>query len=604
MKDFRERALEVLKRHYGYDSFRPMQLDIIAEAASGRDSIVLMPTGGGKSLCFQIPALMMPQGELALVVSPLISLMRDQVVALQANGIAAATINSAQPDETNRLIMEQVYLGQIRLLYVSPEWLQSFLPTLQGRVKVGLIAIDEAHCISQWGHDFRPVYTQLASLKQTFPDIPIMALTATADRITREDIVKQLNLRDPKVFISSFDRPNIKLTVVDSPDRRQKFAIITSLIDKYSQDSGIVYCLSRKNTEKVAAELAKRGYRVGIYHAGMSAADREASQRRFINGELQVVCATIAFGMGIDKSNIRWVVHYNLPKNIEGYYQEIGRAGRDGMPAEAVLFYSVADVITLRSFIEESGQRELNEEKLQRMQAFAEASVCRRRMLLSYFNEVPETDCGNCDVCNDPPERIDGTIIAMKAMSASARTGQNVGTSMLIDILRGSARQELVAAGYHQLKTYGMGRDLSASDWNYYIGQMIQLGLFEVAYNESNHLKITPYGEKILYGRAPIEFARRRLLTAAGPKRKKKAATETVQLTPDERLLALLKELRLEIAREEGKPAYTIFSDRSLADMAARRPTTRAAFAEVHGVGDFKLNKYWQRFTQAIASFV
>ena len=596
-----QRALNALERFYGYKSFRPMQQEIIESVMSGNDTLVLMPTGGGKSVCFQVPALI-SEG-CALVVSPLISLMRDQVIALKANGVAAECINSTQPEEQNRAIMDSAARGEVKLLYMSPERLVADMEVVRRALRVSLVAIDEAHCISQWGHDFRPVYIQLASLKEHLPGVPIMALTATADRITREDIASQLRLSRPKVFISSFDRPNISLTVVPSPSSREKMAIISRLIDRYSRDSGIIYCLSRKTTESMARRVAEKGYTVAVYHAGLSASQREESQRRFINGEVQVVCATIAFGMGIDKSNIRWVVHNNLPRNIECYYQEIGRAGRDGLAAEAVLFYTYADVITMRSFIAESGQPGLNTEKLERMKAFAEASVCRRRMLLSYFNEQLEHDCGNCDVCRNPPERIDGTTMARMAMSASARTGQKVGIAMLVDILRASARAEILEAGYDKIKTYGAGRSIPAGDWTYYIGQMVQLGLFEIAYNESNHLKITPYGSKVLYGQASVEMARRRM-DDIRPSRARNTKSVIEHASPEQMLLNDLKDERARLARKEGVPPYMVFSDRTLVEIVTHKPVTLEQFYNIEGVSEHKLVKYWRPMVRTVCKAI
>ncbi|MDE6378612.1 MAG: ATP-dependent DNA helicase, partial [Duncaniella sp.] len=398
-EEIASRARAMLARFYGYSSFRPLQQEIIVRAMRGGDSVVLMPTGGGKSVCYQIPALL-SQGTV-VVVSPLIALMHDQVSALISNGIPAATVNSLQSDEDNRLIMEQLYSGRLRVLYISPERLLVEMDRWSSDIKIALFAIDEAHCISQWGHDFRPGYTQLSRIKELFPEVPVMALTATADRLTREDIATQLCLKDHKLFIGSFDRPNIRLSVQVNPGKTRRLRVISEIIDRHRGDSGIVYCLSRKGAEDMDRQLRERGYRSVVYHAGLSAAARTEAQRRFINGEVQVVCATVAFGMGIDKSNIRWVVHNNMPRNIECYYQEIGRAGRDGAAAEAVMFYSYADIATLQSFVDDSGQQALNAEKLQRMKEFAEASLCRRRVLLSYFNETIDHDCGNCDVCLD-----------------------------------------------------------------------------------------------------------------------------------------------------------------------------------------------------------
>lgn len=598
--EFSRQASGLLSRFYGYSTFRPLQLDIIATAMERRDSVVLMPTGGGKSICYQMPALM-SQG-VVIVVSPLIALMKDQVTALTSNGIPAAAVNSMQTEEENYDILQQLYSGRVRILYISPERLLTELDRWSRDMNIALFAIDEAHCISQWGHDFRPGYTQLRRIKETYPDVPVMALTATADRLTRDDIATQLNLHDPRLFIGSFDRPNISLRVMTNPGKTQRINYICSMIERYRNDSGIVYCLSRKTAEETDKQLRGRGYRSAVYHAGLSISERNAAQDRFINGELQVVCATVAFGMGIDKSNIRWVVHNNMPRNIECYYQEIGRAGRDGAKAEAVMFYSYGDLATLRSFVDESGQQAINAEKLARMKEYSEASLCRRRILLSYFNETMDHDCGNCDVCLDPPERIDGTVLVLKALSAIVRINGGAGITMLIDILRGMSRQELVQRGYDRIKTFGAGRDLSFGEWNVYISQMIQLGLIDIAYDDHNHLKITPYGRKVLDARSEIQLAKYTPLESRRNTRRK--TQEAIpQLTPAEQLLELLKGVREKIARKEQVPPYIVFTDKALLEMVRVEPTDMESFSKVEGVGERKTVKYWRPFVTAIRKF-
>lgn len=593
-------AKEYLSRFYGYSTFRPGQLEIITECVSGRDVTVLMPTGGGKSICYQIPAIMM-EG-CAIVVSPLIALMHDQVTALISNGIPAAEVNSSMDEAANRRVMDELYAGHIKILYMSPERLLSDLQRLSSDIRISLFAIDEAHCISQWGHDFRPVYTSLSFIKESYPHTPVMALTATADRITRDDIARQLKLKDPFNYIGSFDRPNISLRVMPSPSASTKLTIIGAMINKYPNDSGIVYCTSRKTSETVFKNLIAKGFKAACYHAGMSAQAREKAQRAFINGDVQVVCATVAFGMGIDKSNIRWVVHYNMPSNIESYYQEVGRAGRDGMPAEALMFYSLADVMLLRRFADESGQKAVVLDKLRRMQEYAEALVCRRRILLSYFNEEVREDCHNCDVCANPPERIDGTVLAQKAMSAILRTGSDVGMYMAVDILRGAARADITAKGYHLIKTYGAGRDLSIAEWNYYMLQMLQLGIVEADYNRGKKLNVTPYGMDILRGGKIIEFTKYALpQKAVSSKGAKKPRTSAPAGSPQ--LIDVLKKVRKEEASRTGMPAYLVFSDATLEDMARRRPQSREEFAQVLGVGEKKLERFWRIFVEAIRSF-
>lgn len=590
------RATALLRKFYGYSTFRPGQLDIILNACAGHDSVVLMPTGGGKSICYQMPALL-ADGGVVVVVSPLIALMKDQVAALTSNGIPSAAVNSLQTDEENHEILSRLSTGMIKLLYISPERLLLEMPRWSSSLPIVLFAIDEAHCISQWGHDFRPSYTQLSCIKGLFPHVPVMALTATADRITRTDIATQLRLVSPKLFTGSFDRPNISLKVMVNPGKTQRINTICALIDRHRTDSGIVYCISRKVAEETDRQLRAKGYRSAVYHAGLSVTERNLAQDRFISGELQVMCATVAFGMGIDKSNIRWVVHNNMPRNIESYYQEVGRAGRDGAPAEALMFYSYADIATLSSFVDESGQKALNTEKLQRIREYAESSLCRRRILLSYFSESMDHDCGNCDICLDPPARFDGTIIAQKALSAVVRLDGRVGIIMLIDVLRGSGRQEILARGYNRIKTFGAGRDMSFAQWNAYITQLIQLGLLDIAYNENNHLKITPYGMEVLMKRLPVELA---LFRPSEKRRSSAKVAEEPEQNPAERLMEALKKVRETIARKEKTPPYLIFSDKALLEMVRTEPVDMESFSKVEGVGERKTVRYWKPFVTAI----
>ena len=601
--------LQTLKTYFGYDSFRPLQEDIIRHLMDRKDALVLMPTGGGKSICYQLPALL-SEGT-AVVVSPLISLMKDQVETLCANGIAAGALNSNNDETENASLRRACMEGKLKLLYISPEKLLTEANYLLRDMHISLFAIDEAHCISQWGHDFRPEYTQMGILHQQFPQVPIIALTATADKITREDIIKQLHLNQPRVFISSFDRPNLSLTVKRGYQQKEKSKAILDFIARHPGESGIIYCMSRSKTETVAQMLQKQGIKSAVYHAGLSPARRDEAQDDFINDRVQVVCATIAFGMGIDKSNVRWVIHYNLPKSIESFYQEIGRAGRDGMPSDTLLFYSLADLILLTKFATDSGQQSINLEKLQRMQQYAEADICRRRILLSYFGENTTCDCGNCDVCKNPPERFDGTIIVQKALSAIARSEQQIGTGILVDILRGNMSSEVTERGYHRLKTFGVGREVPARDWHDYLLQMLQLGYFEIAYNENNHLKITQSGTDVLFGRARalLVTIRREEAVQATRGRKRKATVPTKELplglpnTESGELFEALRILRKRLADQEALPAYIVLSDKVLHLLSASRPTTIEEFGNISGIGEYKKKKYGKEFVELIRKY-
>ena len=601
--------LQTLKTYFGYDSFRPLQEDIIRHLMDRKDALVLMPTGGGKSICYQLPALL-SEGT-AVVVSPLISLMKDQVETLCANGIAAGALNSNNDETENASLRRACMEGKLKLLYISPEKLLAEANYLLRDMHISLFAIDEAHCISQWGHDFRPEYTQMGILHQLFPQVPIIALTATADKITREDIIKQLHLNQPRIFISSFDRPNLSLTVKRGYQQKEKSKAILDFIARHPGESGIIYCMSRSKTETVAQMLQKQGIKSAVYHAGLSPARRDEAQDDFINDRVQAVCATIAFGMGIDKSNVRWVIHYNLPKSIESFYQEIGRAGRDGMPSDTLLFYSLADLILLTKFATDSGQQSINLEKLQRMQQYAEADICRRRILLSYFGENTTCDCGNCDVCKNPPKRFDGTIIVQKALSAIARSEQQIGTGILVDILRGNMSSEVTERGYHRLKTFGAGREVPARDWHDYLLQMLQLGYFEIAYNENNHLKITQSGTDVLFGRARalLVTIRREEAVQATRGRKRKATVPTKELplglpnTESGELFEALRTLRKRLADQEALPAYIVLSDKVLHLLSASRPTTIEEFGNISGIGEYKKKKYGKEFVELIRKY-
>ena len=594
-----------LKSYFGYDTFLPMQEEIIRHTINGGDSMVLMPTGGGKSLCFQMSALQMDG--MAVIVSPLISLMKDQVDGLRMNGIAAEALNSSNDEGYNRDIMERCLTGKVKLLYISPERLVNRTLSLIHAIKVSLFAIDEAHCISSWGHDFRPEYAQLSQLKGRFPHVPIMALTATADRITREDILEQLSIAQAQTFISSFDRPNLSLDVKRGYSSLEKLRYIENLIHHHHGESGIIYCLARKTTEALAVKLTLAGFSVGVYHAGLSNAERSRVQDDFLNDRVQVVCATIAFGMGIDKSNVRFVVHYNLPKSIESFYQEIGRGGRDGLPCETVLFYNLQDIIMLRNFANKSGQQSINLNKLQRMQEYAESQVCRRRILLNYFGEVSEHNCGNCDACHAPPQLFDGTTIAQKALSLLVRANENIGFTMTIDILRGIQSAEVVSNGYNQIKTFGVGRDISARDWHDYLLQMLQMGFFDVAYNENRHLRITSLGRKVLHDKQNVQLAviKREDFPVKSRKRKLlETKQDTIAKPHDATLFNRLREVRKRLADAIKKPAFVVLSDHSLQDLALKRPTSMKALHDVFGFGEHKARTYGEPFIEAIEQYI
>jgi ATP-dependent DNA helicase RecQ len=589
-------AKRALKKYFGYDQFRPLQKQIIQAILKGEDALVIMPTGGGKSICYQIPALIM-EG-VTIVVSPLIALMKDQVEGLRANGVDAGFLNSSQSSAQQAQVIERIGDGRLKLLYVSPEKLvsQDFYYFLL-QLKVNLFAVDEAHCISVWGHDFRPEYAKMAYLKKQFPHVPVVALTATADSLTQKDIINQLGLVNPQKFSTSFDRPNLSLNVAPGKD---KFKTILGFIRQRPHQAGIIYCLSRKATEGLSEKLKKAGVNASYYHAGLSAEERAHRQENFIRDEVPIICATIAFGMGIDKSNVRWVIHYNLPRNIESYYQEIGRAGRDGLRADTLLFYSFSDVIVHRKFIEESAQKEVANAKLERIQQFCDARICRRKILLSYFGEHLEENCNNCDVCKNPPRSFDGTIIAQKAFSAIVRLKEQVAAGTLIDVLRGSSRQEILSRGYNRIKTYGVGKDIAYQDWQQYLLQLLNMGYISVAYDNGNALRLSEQGREVLFGERLVDLVQ---LSSMKTKPENQPIVKTGKQEAREGLFEALRKLRLQISREENIPPYLVFSDASLQQMAQEEPSSEFEMKLISGVGVRKYQLYGDLFINEILEF-
>ena len=587
--------LEKLKANFGYDSFRLEQQKIIENLLNKKDTLVIMPTGGGKSICYQLPALFF-EG-ITLVISPLIALMKDQVDSLKANGISATYYNSTQSTQEQQQVFDAIANKTIKLLYVAPESLP-LLGHILNQNYISSIAIDEAHCISAWGHDFRPSYKQLSFLKKSLPDIPIVALTATADKATQQDILEQLAIPNATNFLSSFNRVNISLEVRSANDRVKQ---IIKFINKKPTESGIVYCLSRKSTEQLASKLKQNGIDAKAYHAGLSFEERTKTQEDFIKDETQIICATIAFGMGIDKSNVRWVIHYNMPKNIEGYYQEIGRAGRDGLPSQALLFHSYADVMQLRQFIANTGNKEVQEAKLERMKQFSEATDCRRKILLSYFGELIQENCGNCDVCKNPPQFFDGTVIAQKALSAIYRLQEKEAMGTVIDVLRGAKNAAVLDKNYQYLKTYGVGNSISWKDWQHYMVQLINQGYCQIAFHLNNALHLTNFSKKVLFEgekvqlTTPVEFKK---------EDKKVAAAKKKSTIIKDTLFERLRKLRFNISKEEDIAAYLIFSDATLRELEIQRPQTDDEFLAISGVGQRKLEVYGGEFMDEIKTFI
>ncbi len=581
----------ILKQHFGFDEFRLNQKEVIDSCLGGSDSLVIMPTGGGKSMCYQIPALMLDG--VTIVVSPLIALMKDQVDSLKINGIAAEFLNSSQSIALQRDIIERLQRGELKLLYLAPERISELnsLAKLVGNVRISLIAIDEAHCISHWGHDFRPDYLVLGSLKKQFPNVPIMALTASADQITRDDIVKQLNLSGNNRFISSFNRPNIRYSI-------QKKELLESFLsvylDKHRDSSGIIYCLSRRSTEEMAEQLSESGFKAACYHAGLERKVRQQVQDDFIHDRIRIMVATIAFGMGIDKSDVRYVIHADLPKNIESYYQETGRAGRDGLPSDAILFYSRSDVSKLSYFINNEADpdhADIMYKKLNQMAGFAEALKCRRQMLMQYFDEQHGGNCNNCDFCLDNYQPYDGTIAAQKVLSAIIRLKERFGIKMIIDFLRGSNSRRITEE-MRSIKTFGIGYELKTGEWQDIIGQLLTQHILELSEGEYPVLRVTDTGRSVLKGNIPVTLLKTGI----------KTETDSINVNQesDIELFRHLKYMRRILAEEDNVPPYIVLSDSSIDELVKYLPTEKYQLFEVSGFGHYKVEKYGERFLAVI----
>ncbi|WP_462179370.1 DNA helicase RecQ [Pseudoalteromonas gelatinilytica] len=587
----------VLKQVFGYKDFRDGQEAIIAAALDGQDSLVLLPTGGGKSLCYQVPALILDG--VTVVISPLISLMQDQVAQLRALGVQAAYINNSLPFEEQQAVYQQLHYGQIKLLYVAPEKVlqHEFLERLS-HLKLALFAIDEAHCVSHWGHDFRPHYCRLNELKQRFMHVPMMALTATADKATRYDIIEQLQLNHPFVHTGSFDRPNIRYTI------EEKFKPMVQLLrylKEQQNQSGIIYCTSRKRVDDVAEKLADAGFNAAAYHAGMNNEQRQFVQTGFARDDIQIVVATVAFGMGINKPNVRFVVHYDIPKSIEAYYQETGRAGRDGLAAEAIMYFDPADIGRVRRFfedIEDEQRRRVEEQRFNAMASFAEAQTCRRQILLNYFSEYKRETCGNCDICLNPPTSFDGTLVAQQALSCVYRAEQRFGIGYIVELLRGANTSRIRDNNHHQLSTYGIGKEHSVEFWLSILRQLIHQGLLSQDITQGSSLRLTEAARAVLKSEYALQLAEPRLQA------KHVYQDKLAQFNYDKKLFAKLRALRKELADADDVPPYVVFNDKTLAEMAQLMPTNDSEFLKVSGVGFTKLNKYGAPFLNAIRDYL
>jgi len=588
-----------LKTVFGFHEFRAPQQEVIEQVVAGRDVFLVMPTGGGKSLCYQIPAL--HRSGLAIVVSPLISLMKDQVDALLANGVRAACFNSSLSNDEARTVSRQMEKGELDLLYVAPERLMQpeFLERISS-LDLALFAIDEAHCISQWGHDFRPDYVQIGKIRGLFPEVPIVAMTATADPETRRDIIRQLGIEQATVYVAGFDRPNITYTVMP---KQKPFAQLGAFLNNRRDEAGIVYALSRKRVEQVAERLRGAGFAAAAYHAGLPDEERRRVQDAFRRDDLRIVVATVAFGMGIDKPNVRFVVHYDMPKSVESYYQETGRAGRDGLPSEALMLFGMGDVMTARSLIENSDNPErvrIELQKLNAMVAYAEALTCRRRALLAYFGDLRDHDCDNCDICTDPPQRFDASELARKALSCVYRVGERFGARHVIDVLRGAKGQRILDLRHNELSTYGIGADLSSVEWDNILRQLIHLGYLVQDFTRFGALGLSASARPVLKGETQVILGRPRDVAIVEEKsrRKRGAGDGAHQALFDE-----LRALRKQIADEAGVPPFVVFSDATLVEMAAARPSDERELLAITGIGEHKLRKYGARFLAAVEGY-
>ncbi|MFO7602277.1 MAG: DNA helicase RecQ [Gammaproteobacteria bacterium] len=595
-------AAHILQTVFGYDEFRLQQAEIITQLVNGGDALVLMPTGGGKSLCYQIPALL---GDgIGVVISPLIALMQDQVAAMQALGVRAAFLNSTLSGDAVQAVEAALRNGELDLLYVAPERLMMpRMLALLRQSKLALFAIDEAHCVSQWGHDFRPEYMQLSVLHEQFPQVPRIALTATADGATRQEIVQRLGLQTAKVFVSGFDRPNIQYRISENQGNARD-SLLRFIRNEHDGDAGIVYCLSRKRVDDTAEWLSSKGLTALPYHAGLSAEVRQRHQARFLREDGVIIVATIAFGMGIDKPDVRFVAHLNLPKSLEAYYQETGRAGRDGLPATAWMMYGLQDVITLRQMQESSDADETHKRverhKLDAMLGFCELTSCRRQALLQYFDDHLEQPCGNCDTCLQPPQTWDASVVAQKALSCVHRTGQRFGVNYVIDVLRGKKDERLQRFGHDQLSTFGIGADLEQGEWRHVFRQLISRGLLSVDMQAYGGLRLTEASRPVLRGEQPLHL--RKLVKANKTKSSGRKSAAAYGKDSDNRLWEALRKLRARLAEQEGVPAYVIFHDATLMEMVERQPQTLEQMTNISGIGVRKLETWGDAFLEVIAA--